>query len=273
MNYTIGITYNHLKKNSKKYCDEIINWLSNKNIKTKLIYKTLKTNPKIDFIICFGGDGTMLRTCRMVAKYSIPILGINLGTLGFLTYTDLNNIYNTLEEIFKKGISFESRTMLDIEIPTKTKTVKTVALNDCIIRSIHNGRLTSIDAFINKEFLSSYKGDGVLISTPTGSTAYSLALSGPIVYPTLSVFIINPISPHTLTHRPMIIDAKNILEFSSTDNSRKSDLVVSVDGQENYVLSKNKKLKIKLYSKQVKFIKTSKYSYFKTLKTKLKWGV
>ncbi len=273
MQYKIGITYNHLKKNSKKYCDEIVNWLNNKNIKTKIIYKSLKSNPKIDFVICLGGDGTILRTCRMVAKYSIPILGINLGTLGFLTFTDLNNVYNVLEEILQKGFSCENRILLDIEIPTKNKIIKTVALNDCIIRSIHNGRLTSIDAFINKQSLSCYKGDGVLISTPTGSTAYSLALFGPVVYPTLSVFIVNPISPHKLTHRPLIINSTNILEFSSTDNNRKSDLIVSVDGQENYVLDKNKRIKIKLYSKPAKFIKTSNYSYIESLKTKLNWGV
>ena len=273
MNYKIGITYNHLKKNSKKYCNELINWLNNKNIKTKIIYKSLHADPKIDFIICLGGDGTILRTCRLVAKYSTPILGINLGTLGFLTYSDLNNLYEVLEEILQKGFSYENRILLDIEIPTKKKIIKTVALNECIIRSIHNGRLTSIDAFINKDFLSCYKGDGVLIATPTGSTAYSLALFGPVVYPTLSVFIINPISPHKLTHRPLLVDSSNILTFSSTDNGRKSDLVISVDGQENYVLDKNKKLKIKLYSKPAKFIKTSKHSYIETLKTKLKWGV
>lgn len=273
MNYTVGITFNHSKENAEEYSLQISNWLKKKNIKIEKIPEKLNKNPEIDFIICLGGDGTMLRTARLVSKYSIPIMGINLGTLGFLTDTDLNTLYSSLENIFKNGFVFEERMMLDIEIPTEKKIIKTTALNDCAVRSIYDGRLTSIDAFVNRRFLSTYKGDGVLVATPTGSTAYSLALSGPIVYPTMSLFIINPISPHALTHRPMIIDSKNILEFSPTQNTKLTDLIVSIDGQESYILGKNKKVKIKLYEKTAKFIRDDKYSYFDTLKTKLKWGV
>lgn len=270
---TVGISYNHLKPDAKEYCNRISEWLKKKNIKTKNIPYNLSKNPRVDFIISLGGDGTMLRISRLVAKYSIPVMGVNLGTLGFLTDTDINGIFNALENILSTGIKYEERMMLEIEIPTKNKIIKTTALNDCIIRSVYNGRLTSIDAFINKKFLSSYKGDGIVISTPTGSTAYSLALSGPIIYPTLSLFIIAPISPHTLTHRPMIVEADNILEFVSSEGSRKSDLVVSIDGQESYILDKNKKVKIKMFSGKAKFIRDKNYSYFDTLKTKLKWGV
>ncbi len=273
MPYTVGISYNHLKENAKDYCSEISKWLKNKNIKVKNIPYKLNKNPNVDFIISLGGDGTILRISRLVAKYSVPIMGVNLGTLGFLTDTDTKEVFASLEDVLNKGIKYEERMMLDIEIPTKKGIIKTTALNDCVIRSVYNGRLTSIDAFINKKFLSGYKGDGVVISTPTGSTAYSLALSGPIIYPTLSLFIISPISPHTLTHRPMILESDNILEFSSTDGSRKSDLIVSVDGQESYILDKNKKVKIKMSLKKAKLIRDKNYSYFDTLKTKLKWGV
>ena len=269
----IGIIYNHLKPNAQQYCDKISDWLKTKNIKVKNISYKLNKNPKVDFIISLGGDGTMLRISRLVSKYSIPVMGVNMGTLGFLTDTDIKNVFNSLENILSNGIEYEERMMLDIEIATKNGTVKTTALNDCVIRSIYNGRLTSIDSFINKKFLSSYKGDGIVIATPTGSTAYSLALSGPIIYPTLSLFIVSPISPHTLTHRPMILDCNNVLEFTSTDDNKKSDLVVSVDGQESYILDKNKKVKIKMFSKKAKLIRDRNYSYFDTLKTKLKWGV
>ena len=269
----IGIIYNNLKPNAQQYCAKISDWLKDKNIKVKNISYKLNKNPKVDFIISLGGDGTMLRISRLVSKYSIPVMGVNMGTLGFLTDTDIKNDFNSLENILSNGIEYEERMMLDIEIATKNGTVKTTALNDCVIRSIYNGRLTSIDSFINKKFLSSYKGDGIVISTPTGSTAYSLALSGPIIYPTLSLFIVSPISPHTLTHRPMILDCNNVLEFTSTNDNKKSDLVVSVDGQESYILDKNKKVKIKMFSKKAKLIRDRNYSYFDTLKTKLKWGV
>ena len=269
----IGIIYNHLKPNAQQYCAKISDWLKDRNIKVKNISYKLNKNPKVDFIISLGGDGTMLRISRLVSKYSIPVMGVNMGTLGFLTDTDIKNVFNSLENILSNGIEYEERMMLDIEIATKNGTVKTTALNDCVIRSIYNGRLTSIDSFINKKFLSSYKGDGIVISTPTGSTAYSLALSGPIIYPPLSLFIVSPISPHTLTHRPMILDCNNVLEFTSTNDNKKSDLVVSVDGQESYILDKNKKVKIKMFSKKAKLIRDRNYSYFDTLKTKLKWGV
>ena len=269
----IGIIYNHLKPNAQQYCAKISDWLKDRNIKVKNISYKLNKNPKVDFIISLGGDGTMLRISRLVSKYSIPVMGVNMGTLGFLTDTDIKNVFNSLENILSNGIEYEERMMLDIEIATKNGTVKTTALNDCVIRSIYNGRLTSIDSFINKKFLSSYKGDGIVISTPTGSTAYSLALSGPIIYTTLSLFIVSPISPHTLTHRPMILDCNNVLEFTSTNDNKKSDLVVSVDGQESYILDKNKKVKIKMFSKKAKLIRDRNYSYFDTLKTKLKWGV
>ncbi len=269
----IGIIYNHLKPNAQQYCAKISDWLKDRNIKVKNISYKLNKNPKVDFIISLGGDGTMLRISRLVSKYSIPVMGVNMGTLGFLTDTDIKNVFNSLENILSNGIEYEERMMLDIEIATKNGMVKTTALNDCVIRSIYNGRLTSIDSFINKKFLSSYKGDGIVISTPTGSTAYSLALSGPIIYPTLSLFIVSPISPHTLTHRPMILDCNNVLEFTSTNDNKKSDLVVSVDGQESYILDKNKKVKIKMFSKKAKLIRDRNYSYFDTLKTKLKWGV
>lgn len=273
MCYTAGIAYNHLKENVEKYRNDIAKWLKSKNVKVKNISYNITKKPDVDFIISLGGDGTILRISRLVSKYSIPVMGVNLGTLGFLTDTDAKNVFTALENVLNNGIEYEERMMLSVEIPTRKGVIKTVALNDCVLSSVYNGRLTSIDAFINKKFLSSYKGDGIVVSTPTGSTAYSLALSGPIIYPTLSLFILSPISPHTLTHRPMILNSNNILEFCSTDDGRKSDLIVSVDGQESYILDKNKKVKIKMFSKKAKLIRDKNYSYFDTLKTKLKWGV
>lgn len=273
MNYRVGITYNHLKQNAEKYSKQISAWLTDRKIKVKKISSKLVRDPEVDFIISLGGDGTILRTSRFIAKYSIPVMGVNLGTLGFLTDTDMTNVYSSLENILENGIKYEERMMLDIEIPTAKGIIKTTALNDCALSSVYEGRLTSIDAFVNKRFLSSYKGDGIVVATPTGSTAYSLALSGPIVYPTLSLFIIAPISPHTLTHRPMIMASSDILEFTCMNNVRKCDLIVSVDGQESYILNKNKRVKIKAYPKTAKLIRNVNYSYFDTLKTKLKWGV
>ncbi|MBQ2219386.1 MAG: NAD(+)/NADH kinase, partial [Elusimicrobia bacterium] len=127
----IGIIYNHLKPNAQQYCAKISDWLKDKNIKVKNISYKLNKNPKVDFIISLGGDGTMLRISRLVSKYSIPVMGVNMGTLGFLTDTDIKNVFNSLENILSNGIEYEERMMLDIEIATKNGTVKTTALNDC----------------------------------------------------------------------------------------------------------------------------------------------
>ena len=270
---TVGIIFNESKSKAKEYSSAITKWLLTKNIKVKQISEHLTKNPSIDFIISLGGDGTMLRASRIASGFAIPIMGVHLGTLGFLTDTDTNEIYESLEGVLKNGIHCQERIMLDIEFQSNRKIIKTTALNDCVIRSVYDGRLASIDAFINGNFLCNYKGDGIVVSTPTGSTAYSLAISGPIVYPTLSIFIINPISPHTLTHRPMIVSSENILEFACSKTTKKHDLVVSIDGQENYTLKKNQKVKIKLHPKPAKFIKTHKNCYFETLKTKLNWGI
>ncbi len=270
---TVGIIFNESKAKAKEYAEAITKWLLKKNIKVKKITGHLKQNPEINFIISLGGDGTMLRASRIASDFAIPIMGVNLGTLGFLTDTDTEEVYKSLEHVLAKDIRCQERIMLDIEFLSGKKIIKTTALNDCVVRSVYDGRLASIDAFINGNFLCSYKGDGIVVSTPTGSTAYSLAISGPIVYPTLSLFIINPISPHTLTHRPMIVSSQNILEFACSKNSKKHDLVVSIDGQENYTLKKGLKVKIKLHSKPAKFIKIHKERYFQTLKTKLNWGV
>ena len=267
----IGIVYNNSKNQTKKFNAQLADWLKNKGCKVVQLQHSCSKNPNVDFIISLGGDGTILRTSRMVAKYSIPILGVNLGTLGFLTDCDTKMVYEQLENILENGITYEQRMMLSVEIRTEKKLIKTTALNDCVIRSVYNGRLASIDAFLNGKFLCNYKGDGIVIATPTGSTAYSLAINGPIVYPTLSLIIINPISSHKLSHRPVIIPADNTIEFDCAKEAKQTELVVCTDGQANYILKKGHKVKIKMYPNSAKFIKH--IPYFETLKNKLNWGV
>lgn len=269
----VGIIFNESKTKAAEYARTIEKWLLERNIGVKKISKYLTKNPEIDFIISLGGDGTMLRTSRIVSPFSIPIIGVNMGTLGFLTDTGTDEIFKSIDCVLKHGLCCQERMMLYVEFASGKKIIKTTALNDCVIRSVYDGRLASIDAFIDGNFLCNYKGDGIIVSTPTGSTAYSLAISGPIVYPTLSLFIINPISPHTLTHRPMIIPSEKTLEFAISKSSKKHDLVVSIDGQENYVLKHDKKVTVKAYLKPARFIKIHKDNYFETLKTKLNWGV
>jgi NAD+ kinase len=153
------------------------------------------------------------------------------------------------------------------------KKVITIAANDCVVRSLNGRKLITVDVRINKDFTAEYKCDGMIISTPTGSTAYSLAASGPIVYPNLPVFILTPIYPHTLTQRPMILPDKSRLFFTAKNKYGAEKIMISIDGQDDYTLPNASVVKFYLYKKPLKLIKNHSKSYFDTLKTKLHWSI
>jgi NAD+ kinase len=193
--------------------------------------------------------------------------------MGFLTDTDTNEIFALLENILSSGFRIEKRVLLSAEFEYRGRKVKAIAVNDWVVRSLSGGKLITVDVTIDKNFTAEYKCDGMIIATPTGSTAYSLASYGPIVYPNLSVFILTPISPHTLTQRPMILSDKSNISFIAKNKDSAGKIMVSMDGQENYTLSNGTKIKFSLYRKPLKLIKNRSKSYFETLKTKLHWSV
>jgi NAD+ kinase len=273
MKYYIGVIYNKSKSNAKKLAFEISSWLKQNNCKV-FISDSMSIKPKkLDFVLSLGGDGTMLKVIRTFSPLAVPIKGINLGSLGFLTDTDTNEVYELLKNIFRVGIKIEKRVLLAAEFNYKNKRVKKIAANDCVVRSLSGGKLISVDVQIGKSFTTEYKCDGMIVSTPTGSTAYSLAAFGPIVYPDLPVFILTPISSHTLTQRPMLLSDKNSVSFTAKNKYSNGKIVISIDGQENFSVDNATKVKFSLYKKPVKLIKNCSKSYFETLKTKLHWSV
>jgi NAD+ kinase len=274
MKYHIGIIYNKSKSNAKKLALEILSWLRQNNCKVFVSESISSIQPKkLDFVLSLGGDGTMLKVIRTFSPLSVPIKGINLGSLGFLTDTNTNEVYNLLDDIFKVGIKVEKRLLLSAEFKYKNKKIKRVAANDCVVRPLSGGRLICVDVQIDKNFTAEYKCDGMIVSTPTGSTAYSLAAFGPIVYPNLPVFILTPISPHTLTQRPMLLSDKNSIFCTAKNKYSHGKVIVSIDGQENFTVDNATKIKFSLYKKPLKLIKNCSKSYFETLKTKLHWSV
>jgi NAD+ kinase len=273
MKYSAGIIYNKSKANAKKLAFEISLWLKDNKCKVFLNDSVSIKPKKIDFVLSIGGDGTMLKVIRTFSPLSVPIKGINLGSLGFLTDTDRDEVYDFLKNLLSSSFKIEKRILLSVEFIHNSKKVKTIAANDCVIRSLTGGKLISVDVNIDKNFIAEYKCDGMIIATPTGSTAYSLAASGPIVYPNIPVFIITPISPHTLAQRPMILSDKSSVSFTAKNKYATGKIVVSIDGQENYTLPNSSKVKFSLYKKPLKLIKNCSKSYFETLKTKLHWSV
>ncbi|MDR0401641.1 MAG: NAD(+)/NADH kinase [Endomicrobium sp.] len=274
MKYNVGIIYNKSKMSAKKLAFKVATWLkSNKHRSSFIVDSSLVKAKKVDFVLSIGGDGTMLKAIRTFSPLSIPVKGINFGSLGFLTDTDINDVFVTLNNIFSSGFVIEKRILLSVEFEHENKKIKSIAANDCVLRSLSGGKLVSIFVDIDKNFVSEYKCDGMIISTPTGSTAYSLASFGPIVYPTLSVFILTPISPHTLTQRPMILSSKCNISFITKNKDNSKNIMISIDGQKNYILPNGAIVKFSIYRKQLKLIKNCSKSYFDTLKTKLNWGI
>ncbi len=229
-----------------------------------------------DVAIALGGDGTMLRTARIVAPHSIPLLGINLGGLGFLSTTDSSEFRRSVGDILKGKFLVQERWMLEASVYRGRRRIfgPHIALNDCVIRCGDQARAISLSARISNKFVADYFGDGLIISTPTGSTAYGLAASGPIVDPRLNVFLITPICPHMLTQRPLIIPAGDPFAVRldvrrAHDNPR---VLMSLDGQFGCPVRVGDEVRISRYERPIKFLINPKRSYFEILRRKFKWG-
>ena len=229
-----------------------------------------------DVAVALGGDGTMLRAARILAPHSIPLLGVNSGGLGFLSSTDAPEFSKHCEAILRGDFILEERWMITVETMRGGKRIfgPSIALNDCVIRCGDQARAISLRTFSERHFMADYFGDGLIVSTPTGSTAYNLAASGPIVDPSLNVLLVAPICPHTLTQRPLIIPADNPLTIKLTVR-RQHDaprVLMSLDGQTSCALKVGDEVRVSRYHKPFKLLLNPNRSYYEVLRRKLKWG-
>ncbi len=234
-------------------------------------YPRDKIPSKIDIMIVFGGDGTLLSAVRLVGRRGTPILGVNLGGLGFITEIARDKMHkNIVDNIFSERYGIEERIMLSADMCRKgCRKIHHTALNDVVITKSALARMIDLDIYVNNQYVNAYTADGLIISTPTGSTAYSLAAGGPILYPTLGSFVITPICPHILTNRPIVLPDEFIIEVII---KRGEDVYLTLDGQEGLPLKVNDKIKIKKADFKTKFLLLHKRDYFQILRTKLKWG-
>lgn len=273
---TAGIIYNPDKARARDDVKRFKALIVRKKCKAVVIPSDAKQLPRLDFAITLGGDGTMLKAGRLLAPLGIPVLGVNMGSLGFLAETTPAEAPAVISDIISDNCMIEERMMLDVAIKSRQgrprRVTREFALNDITIHSGLSGRVIDIRASINDEFLANYLGDGVIISTPTGSTAYSLAAMGPIVHPHLSLFVITPICPHTLTQRPLILSTNHVLSFTAEVKNSKEKPLVSVDGQLNYELNEGDAVTVSVSNNPLQLIINPKRKYFSILRTKLKWG-
>lgn len=224
-----------------------------------------------DFLIVLGGDGTLLSVARLSAADDVPILAVNLGGLGFLTTVSLDELYPLLDEIFRGESHISERVMLLAEILRDGKVVRSqIALNDAVLNKAALARIMDLELRVDDEYVTTYKADGLILSTPTGSTAYSLAAGGPIVYPVMEAFVITPICPHTLTNRPLVVpdSARIEIEYRAEDDS----VFLTLDGQVGFELAKKDKIRITKAPHTLHLVRPWKKTYFEILRNKLKWG-
>jgi NAD+ kinase len=226
---------------------------------------------KIDLAIVLGGDGTLLSAARALARHDAPILPVNLGALGFLTSVTLDELYPLLEEMMAGKWRTSVRMMLDAEVSSNGhSTGRQCALNDAVANKGALARMLDFDVYVNQNHVGRYRADGLIVATPTGSTAYSLAAGGPIVDPELDAFVITPICPHMLTNRPIVIpsNARIDLDFAAAEEP----VYVTLDGQTGFQLKANDRVTITKSEKRVTLVRPPSKTYFEILRSKLRWG-
>ena len=265
------IGYLTLKKIPFVIHEDLGKWFNNSNaeltIDNEFMVTETELTKKCDMLISLGGDGTMLSAARIVSRFGIPILGVNLGKLGFLAEVSIDDMHDCIDEIASGHYFIEERLAIQASVNDESQIY--FALNDVVIDRGSSSRMIDIETTVDDDYLATYVADGIIISTPTGSTAYSMATGGPIVVPGSDVLIINPISPHTLSARPMIVPDKCIVRIKIAANQ--NPVHITIDGQEERFYDKPTEFKIEKAPFKVKLVKNKKRTYFDLLRTKLMW--
>jgi NAD+ kinase len=268
---------------------EISDWLSGRGVTsvfetdtaslltpspTRVVLDKPSLARSVDMVLVLGGDGTLLAMADCIGEVGsdIPILGVNFGSLGFLTEVTLPELYRSLETALTGRAVVEERLMLRSST-TRQGTVfaEAISLNDTVITKTARSRLIDLSVYVGDEFVTRVKADGLIVATPTGSTAYNLAAGGPIVQPSVDALVLTPIAPHTLTNRPIVIPGSSAVRVVPHMEPR-DEVFVTFDGQQGFQLLAGDEVAVRRASRPMRLIKPSTRSYFEILRTKLKWG-
>ncbi|MCP4869955.1 MAG: NAD(+) kinase [Proteobacteria bacterium] len=224
-----------------------------------------------DLAVSLGGDGTLLLAARVFAGAAVPILGINLGRLGFLTDTDHEHMFDVIEQVLKGESEIEERMMLTAEVWRDGEVVeRSDALNDVVVNKGALAQVISLETRVGGSFVSSYRADGMIVSTPTGSTAYGLAAGGPIIEPSTNVILVAPICPHILTNRPLVIGASSDVECILVEG--KGEVYLTIDGQEGFPLQRGDRVRVVRAEHAARLVHAASRDFYEILRTKMGWG-
>jgi len=278
-----GIIAKHTDPQAESIVSDLCRWLEGRGKSVVLDRETAALVGRTDFVvrskmpelcnflIVIGGDGTLLSAARVVGTSGKPILGVNMGSLGFMTAITLDEIYPALERIFLYDFDYEERMMLVAHVHRLGERVANyTVLNDVVINKGALAKIIDIKATVGDLHLATFKADGLIISTPTGSTGYSLAAQGPIIYPTMNTILITPICPHTLTFRPLVVPDGMVVRAELV--SKETDVFLTLDGQVGFGLRQGDVVEVKKADAPLRFFRSHFRDYFTVLRTKLKWG-
>ncbi len=285
---SVGIVANKRKPDIERIITDLVSWLGSSGISVSVwdelaeIAKDCEPlaledlGSKSELVIALGGDGTLLTAARAVGSASIPILGVNIGSLGFLTEVSLEEMYDALEHILKGEYEWEDRMNIDASVWRQGKIVSSfTGLNDIVINKGALSRVIELRMEADDHYLATYTADGLIVSTPTGSTAYSLSAGGPIVNPAMDAIIATPICPHTLAVRPMILAPEQTLRvtlWAGDSVHGKPEVKLTVDGQIGFDLSSGDRIDFTKSNRRTRLILSGYRSFYEVLRQKLKWG-
>jgi NAD+ kinase len=278
----IGIIAKQNKPEAVQVVKELVRWLKDRKVECFVDSETAQSVPHpsldkeamslgVDMVVVLGGDGTLLAAARALQKKEVPILGVNLGGLGFLTEITLAELYPMLEKILRGDYKTNERMLLEARVWRKEKVVEDfTVLNDVVINKAALARIIELETMVDTVYLTTFRADGLIIATPTGSTGYSLSAGGPIVYPSLQSIIITPICPHNVTNRPIICPQEAAINVTLCSGDQ--EVFLTLDGQVGFKMQLEDRVEVMRGKGSVKLIKSPARDYFEVLRTKLMWG-
>jgi NAD+ kinase len=225
----------------------------------------------VDLILVLGGDGTMIATARMIGDAEVPVLGVNYGGLGYLAEFRIEELYTALEAILSGDYRVDKRVMLAVELERGEEYLtRNRVLNDVVINKSALARIIEIEAYLNQQFVNSFRADGLIVSTPTGSTAYNLSAGGPVIFPSMNAVVITPICPFTLSNRPIVVPDESLIELRL--KTANEEVVLTLDGQVGLALKPDDRVIISKSKTTFNLVQPANRNYFEVLRDKLRWG-
>jgi NAD+ kinase len=272
----VGFVVNLRKKQGERIVEILTDWFEKRGVEVAKPQFTgggeiskPDFSDQVDLVITLGGDGTLLGTARQMAGTGVPILGVNLGRLGFLTDLEMNDLFPYLEKFLRGDYEIEERMMLAAEVWRDNKHVGSFyALNDVVIAKGPLSRIVELEACVDEEYIATYRADGIIVASPTGSTAYSLSAGGPVVTPELHLMILTPICPHTFYARPIVLSDSRTIRLTLKSNSL--EVMLTVDGQVGFPLQKNDEVIVSKADITTKLVKLRRRTFFEVLRIKMR---